>query len=101
MAGMQEVRRLDDLLLAAVAGQERVVAGWIATRERAVQNVVLEASNLGDIEELQQRTNRLTDRFLHWRRTSIMELSMIEQHLRFMREQEQNSGSPVRLNVSA
>lgn len=103
MAGITEVRLLDDLLLAAVAGQELEVAGWVAKRERAVQYVVLESSNLDDIEELQQRTNRLTDRFLHWRRTSIMELSLIEQHLRYMREQEPGAANavPIRINVTA
>jgi hypothetical protein len=103
MAAMTEVRLLDDLLLAAVTGQEREVAGWIAERERTVRQLVRERPNLGDVEELQERTNRLTDRFLHWRRTSIMELSLIEQHLRFMREQEPDSANPVpvRINVSA
>ena len=103
MAGIQEVRLLDEMLLAAVAGQELEVAGWVAKRERAVQHVVLEGPSLGDIEELQERTNRLTDRFLHWRRTSIMELSLIEQHLRYMREQAPDSEEPgpVRINVSA
>lgn len=100
---MTEVRLLDDLLLAAVTGQEREVAGWIAERERTVRQLVREMPNLGDVEELRERTNRLTDRFLHWRRTSIMELSLIEQHLRFMREQEPDSENPVplRINVSA
>jgi hypothetical protein len=103
MAGIQEVRLLDEMLLAAVAGQELEVAGWVAKRKRAVQHVVLEGSSLGDIEELQERTNRLTDRFLHWRRTSIMELSLIEQHLRYMREQAPDSEDPrpVRINLSA
>jgi hypothetical protein len=103
MSGMTEVRLLDDLLLAAVTGQEREVSGWIAERERAVHQFIRERQNLEDVEELQERTNRLTDRFLHWRRTSIMELSLIEQHLRFLREQEPDSTIPfpVRINVSA
>ena len=92
LADLEHVRQLDELLLAAVPGQESQVAAWIVEREIAVQRIVSGNSDIATVEELQERTNRLTDRFLHWRRTSIMELSMVEQHLRFLREQETQSG---------
>jgi len=92
---LAEIRLLDELLLRAVPGQEAQVAGWIAEREIAVERIASGNSDLAMVEELRERTNRLTDRFLHWRRTSIMELSMVEQHLRFLREQESQSAGSV------
>ena len=98
-----EIERLDDLLLAAVAGQEMEVAGWMARRRQAVQRFLQAGPSLAEIEELQDCTRRLEERFLHWRRSSIMELSLIEQHLRYLREQRPGSSRPVpaRINVSA
>lgn len=98
-----EIELLDDLLLAAVAGQEMDVAGWMARRQVAVQRILNNGPSLAEIEDLQDRTRRLEDRFLHWRRSSIMELSLIEQHLRYLREQQPGSSRPVpaRINVSA
>ena len=98
-----EIERLDDLLLAAVAGQEMEVAGWMAQRQKAVQRILDNGPSLAEIEDLQNRTHRLEVRYLHWRRSSIMELSLIEQHLRYLREQQPGSSRPVpaRINVSA
>jgi len=98
-----DIRRLDALLLAAVAGQEREVASWIAQRSHAVERSLVQSPSLADLEELSDRTRRLEDRFLHWRRSSIMELSLIEQHLRYLHEQKPDSlhQAPERINVSA
>lgn len=98
-AGLNQIRILDDFILAAVAGQECEVAAWIAERQEAVQQTLRDAPSLACLEELGDRTRRLEDRFLHLRRTSIMELSLIEQHLRFLSEQRHDT--PARLNVSA
>lgn len=95
-----QIRRLDDLLLAAVAGQEREVGDWIAQRERAIQLSLQQQPSLADLEELSDRTRRLEDRLLHWRRSAIMELSLIEQHLRYLDEQRPESGHPVPARIS-
>lgn len=102
-AAVIQIRLLDELLLAAVAGQEREIADWIAQRQCAVQHLLQQGPSLADLEDLQDRTRRLEDRFLHWRRSSIMELSLIEQHLRYLHEQHPGSArpAPARINVSA
>ena len=98
-----EIELLDELLLAAIAGQELEVAGWMAQRQEAVQRILQDGPSLAEIEKLQDCTRRLEDRYLHWRRSSIMELSLIEQHLRYLHEQQPGSSRPVpaRINISA
>lgn len=98
-----EIELLDELLLAAISGQEMEVAGWMARRQEAVQRVLNDGTSLAEIEELADCTRRLEDRFLHWRRSSIMELSLIERHLGYLREQRPGSTRPVpvRIDISA
>jgi hypothetical protein len=97
---LAQIRLLDELLLTAVTGQEIQVADWMEQRRRAIQHSLEQRPSLADLEELQDRTRRIEDRFLHWRRSSMMELSLIEQHLRYLHEQQPDKAS-VRINVSA
>jgi len=98
-----EIERLDALLLTAAAGQEMEAAGWMAQRHEAVQRILQGGPSLAEIEELEDCTRRLEDRFLHWRRSSMMELSLIEQHLGYLREQRPGSKrpAPARIDISA
>jgi hypothetical protein len=93
---------LDERLLAAVAGQEREVAEWMARRQTLIGTIASACTNLEDLSELDARTRRLEDRFLHWRRTSIMELSEIERHLRYANDQRPElNPSSTRVTLSA
>lgn len=100
---IDEIHLLDERLLGAVAGQENEVATWVAQRKEAVQAFLASGPGLAGIEDLQGRTQRLEDRFLHWRRTSIMELSLIEQHLRYLHAQRPDPAPDAtgRIDVSA
>jgi hypothetical protein len=82
------IEELDQLLLDAVPGQDDEIADWMEERRRAVQALPRTAMALAELDAIQQRTNRLEEKFLHWRRSSIMELSLFEQHLRFLSEQQ-------------
>lgn len=100
---VEEVRRLDELLLQTVPGQEPRVAAWIAERKSAVQEILDHSPTIAIVEELQARTRRLDDRFLHWRRSAITEMSLIDQHLRFLNEQRPGADAVLstRFNLSA
>jgi len=78
---------LDEKLLTAVPGKEREVAEWMARRQTLIAAMVAACKDPQDLEELTARTRRLEDRFLHWRRTAIMELSEIERHVRYANDQ--------------
>ena len=91
---VRQIEELDQLLLDAVAGQDDEIADWMEERRRAMQALPRTALERHLIDEIQVRTNRLEEKFLHWRRSFIMELSLLEQHLRFLNEQQ--SGTPNR-----
>jgi hypothetical protein len=96
LSPIDQIRLLDDQLLRAVAGQEKDVAEWMSARQKAIERTVRESPTGPILEELQDRTRRLEDRFLHWRRSAIMELSLIDKHLRFLSEQQPgNDGSTI------
>ncbi|MBL8241533.1 MAG: hypothetical protein JNM66_29180 [Bryobacterales bacterium] len=95
LSAIEQVRLLDEQLLRAVAGQESEVASWLDARHRAIENLVRDTPQISLLEELQDRTRRLEDRFLHWRRSAIMELSLIDQHLRFVNEQQPGEAASV------
>ncbi len=94
-----KIEELDQLLLDAVPGQDDEIADWMEERRRAVQALPRSAMELAEIDAIQQRTNRLEEKFLHWRRSSIMELSLLEQHLRFLSEQQSGSADPAVVHV--
>lgn len=94
-----KIEELDQLLLDAVPGQDDEIADWMEERRRAVQALPRSAMELAEIDAIQQRTNRLEEKFLHWRRSSIMELSLLEQHLRFLSEQQSGSTDPAVVHV--
>ncbi|MFN0100778.1 MAG: hypothetical protein ACKV2U_01680 [Bryobacteraceae bacterium] len=102
-SAIAQIRSLDDLLLAAVAGQEPEVTAWMAQRKSCVERLILVGPTVAVLEELQDRTRRLEDRFLHWRRASIMELSLIDRHIRYLNEQRSGTAAivPTRIDVSA
>ena len=97
------IETLDQLLLDAVPGQDDEIADWMEDRRRAVQALPRTAMDLAGIDAIQQRTTRLEEKFLHWRRSSIMELSLFEQHLRFLSEQQSVSpaAASVRIDIHA
>lgn len=96
-----QIEELDQLLLDAVPGQDDEIADWMEERRRAVQAMPRSAMDLAAIDAIQQRTNRLEEKFLHWRRSSIMELSLLEQHLRFLSEQQSGStdSAPIHVDI--
>jgi hypothetical protein len=96
-----QIKLLDERLIAGIAGQDSLPAGWAKQRELLVQQVLREHPDLADLAELRDRTSRLEDQLLHWRRTSMMELSLIDQHLRYLHAQHPDSARvPARINVS-
>ena len=99
----RQLEDIDQLLLDAVPGQDNDIADWMEVRRRAVQALPRTAMALAEIDAIQQRTTRLEEKFLHWRRSSIMELSLLEQHLRFLSEQQAAaSESPLaRIDIHA
>jgi hypothetical protein len=94
-SAIEQIRLLDEQPLRAVAGQEHEVAAWIVARQSAIERSLRETPTLPLLEELQERTRRVEDRFLHWRRSAIMELSLIEQHLRFLSEQKTGAAGAI------
>lgn len=95
----RHIEELDQLLLDAVPGQDQEVADWMEERCRAVQALPRSAMALPDLDAIQHRTNRLEEKFLHWRRSLIMDLSFIEQHLRFLSEQQSGSPDPAAVHL--
>jgi hypothetical protein len=96
---IRQIEELDQLLLDAVPGQDDDIADWMEERRRAIQALPRTALELVRIDEIQVRTNRLEEKFLHWRRSSIMELSLLEQHLRFLNEQQSGTANREPLHV--
>lgn len=78
---------LDQELLATVPGDEALAVERMARRKALVGELVAGNPTVEFLAELQARTTRLEEKFLHWRRSSIMELSEIDQHLRYLGEQ--------------
>ncbi len=90
---------LDDLILAAVPGQESQIAGWLEARQSAVAKLVLDPPSIALVADTHRRTRRIEEKLLHWRRSAIMELSLIENHLRFVTEQCPSADVPRSLRV--
>lgn len=93
------IEELDQLLLDAVPGQDDEIADWMEERRRAVQALPRTAMGLAELDAIQRRTNRLEEKFLHWRRSSIMELSLFERHLRFLSEQQSARPEAVAVRI--
>jgi hypothetical protein len=94
--------QLDNQLLDANIGQEAEIAGWLQEREAAIAGLLAAGPSLEDLDEVRQRTARLREKLLHWRRAAIMDLSLIEQHMQFLRQQVAPPDVPAtRLNLSA
>jgi hypothetical protein len=100
---MALLEALDERILSAVPGEERDIAEWMARRQTLIGTLAAACSTIEELDELAARTRRLEERFLHWRRTSIMELSEIERHVRYANAQRQDSaaGPLRRLHLSA
>lgn len=84
MTAAEELRHLDDELLAAVPGQETRMAELLARRAALLPAL---CGSLEELEMVAARTNQLQERLLHWRRLAIMELTALEQHVRFAASQ--------------
>jgi hypothetical protein len=94
--------QLDSDLLAATVGQEAEIAAWLQARESAIAGLLADGPTLDELAEVQERTARLREKMLHWRRAAIMDLSLIEQHMQFLRQQVAPPDVPAtRLNLSA
>lgn len=87
MESLTELEELDRAILAAVPGEEPRLAEWMQQRHQAIEQLSRFNPQPYEIEEVKARTNQLEQKFLHWRRSSIMELSLIEQHMRYLNEQ--------------
>lgn len=96
-----DLRTIDERLLRCCSGTEEEAGTCLRDRGATIDRILGANPNLADLEELQGRTARLEERCLHWRRTANMELSMIEQHLRFVTGQHPASLSeePMHLDV--
>ncbi len=94
--------QLDASLLAANVGQEAEIAVWLREREAAIAALLAAGPSLQDLDDVRQRTARLREKLLHWRRAAIMDLSLIEQHMQFLRQQVAPPDVPAaRLDLSA
>jgi hypothetical protein len=93
---------LDQELLAAVPGQEIQTMEHMARRQALVVHLLAGHPTADHLAEMQARTASLEEKFLHWRRASIMELSDIDQHLRYLSEQRSGTAVAIvsRINVS-
>ncbi len=78
---------LDCHLLAILPGEEQQAAIMIADRNGLIARLMETRIPLPALADLQERTRRLHEKFLHLRRTSIMEISFIEQNLRYLSNQ--------------
>lgn len=83
----RQLEELDGWLLGAVAGQEPELLAVMDRRTDLLRRWV--EAGPGDVERegAAERTRRLQEKFLHWRRSAIMEQSAIDQHSRFLQEQ--------------
>lgn len=88
---LRPVATLDAQILGATTGQEAQLLAWMDERAKAVQACLMQSPSVAEVEELQDRTRRLEEHFLHWRRAAIMELSQVDQHLKFLGEQQSSN----------
>lgn len=86
-AALAAIAQLDRQILASGPGLEHAAAK-LGTRRETLETVLLHAPTLDDLEGLRSRTKILEERLLHWRRLANMELSLIDQHLRYVSCQE-------------
>lgn len=84
---LSQLEQLDAHLLAAVAGKEKELLEWMERRSVLVRDVVNVNPAEWELRRLAKRTTQLQEKFLHWRRSAIMEQSAIDQHARFIQEQ--------------
>lgn len=102
-SALETLRMIDEFLLRSISGEEADAASWLNQRRAALERLLLAGPSLADVEELRERTRRLEERFLHLRRTTNMELSALDRHLRYLKEQmpPNSCGLPPHLNVQA
>ncbi|MBI2688804.1 MAG: hypothetical protein HYX27_21080 [Acidobacteria bacterium] len=90
----EQLEALDAILLAAVPGSEPEILSHLLLRRELIDRLVQSCRRPEKLQEIQRRTIRLGEKFLHWRRTAIMDLSTIDQHLRYLNAQAPSSSAP-------
>lgn len=98
---IDDLRQIDENLIAAAAtpGQDDTVLGLMDRRRRAVDHCLATNPSLEQLRELQGRTRHLTAWLQHGRRTAIADLSALEKHLRYLREQAPSPEAPIPTHI--
>lgn len=98
-----QLEELDERILATVPGDETAMADLLDRRHQALEAVLAQPLPVAEIEAIRSRTARMEEKVLHWRRTAMMELSDIDQHLRYLDQQVPGATcpAPTRLDISA
>lgn len=98
-----QLAQLDEQILATVPGDEVAMIDLLDRRHQVLDAVLAQPIPLAEIEAIRARTARMEEKVLHWRRAAMMELSAIDQHLRYLDEQLPGSlcPAPTRLDISA
>ena len=97
---LAKIAALDRNLLSSMPGEERKAVVWLTARQTLVAKLTETSVSLAALVALQERTTQLGEKFLHWRRTSIMEMSFIEQNLRYLSAQTTNCAASGHKNVA-
>lgn len=83
---LAEIEAIDRRLLESRPGEEGPAADLLLRRGRAIEKLVRSAPSLEILNRLRENSERIEEKLLHWRRTTLADLSAVEQHLRFLSE---------------